>query len=101
MHMHPDGNIGKVHIDRFMAGLLTVTTYVEFAGVIEYYLDTDGDRARTVIAAEYATQDPDIVDRQCDGFVVWCRIGRCACSELCELLATARPPLLYTPCGKV
>lgn len=107
VHMHPDGNISKVHIDRFMAGLPTITTYVESAGVVQYDLDTDGARASTVIAAEYAAQDPDmqrivydIVDRQCDGFAVWCRIGRCARSELCQLLATARPPLPYTPCGK-
>lgn len=110
VHMHPDGNISQVPIDKFMAGLPTATTYVESAGVVQYDGDTDAARTNTMMAARYAIQDPEmqslvynIVEHQCDGFAVWCRMGRWAHSEICHLLANAqlhRPPQIYTPCGK-
>ncbi len=108
VHMHPDGNISKVPIDDFMAGLLTVDTYVESAGVIPYEPDTDEARACTMVAALHAARDPemqrivyDLVEHQCDGFVAWCRTGRCA--ALRAVLADDvlhRPPLPYKPCVK-
>lgn len=105
VHMHPNGNINKVHIDQFMAGLPTANTYVEEVGVVQYQGDNELARAQTVIAAHHALQDKamqsivyNIVEHQCDGFATWCRTGKWVSSAINALLvaySSAHPPLPY------
>jgi Lecithin retinol acyltransferase len=83
-HMHPEGNVSIVSLKRFVNEAVTVDTYVDEAGVIDYGpTDSKDRRALSVYLAEWATTAPEmqaivynVVGANCECFATWCRTGR-------------------------
>ena len=84
VHMHPEGNISKVPYEGFMGNIMSESSRIDAAGIVEYSDDSDVHRMRAAFLAELATQDPgmqalvyDGASRTCCCFATWCRSGRC------------------------